>query len=52
MPPPGMWCKSEGGLPDMRAAMPDIKYRHEFDQSGYVINSLKSLLFEGGLRLY
>jgi len=37
-------------LPDMQAAVPaDIKVSYEFDQSGYVINSLKSLLFEGGL---
>src|SRR6185312_6964351 len=35
-------------LPDMRAAIPgDIKVSYEFDQSGYVINSLWSLLFEG-----
>lgn len=32
----------------MQAAIPrDIKVSYEFDQSGYVINSLKSLLFEG-----
>lgn len=37
-------------LPDMQAAIPeDIKVTYAFDQSGYVINSLKSLLFEGGL---
>jgi multidrug efflux pump subunit AcrB len=37
-------------LPDMQAAVPpDIKVSYEFDQSGYVINSLKSLLLEGGL---
>lgn len=37
-------------LPDMQAAIPDdIKISYEFDQSGYVKNSLKSLLFEGGL---
>ncbi|MBL7690708.1 MAG: efflux RND transporter permease subunit [Flavipsychrobacter sp.] len=37
-------------LPDMQAAIPDdIKVSYEFDQSGYVINSLRSLLFEGGL---
>lgn len=37
-------------LPDMQAAVPDdIKVTYEFDQSGYVINSLKSLLFEGSL---
>lgn len=35
-------------LPDMQAAIPDdIKVSYEFDQSGYVINSLRSLLFEG-----
>lgn len=34
-------------LPEMQAAIPeDIKVSYEFDQSGYVINSLKSLLFE------
>lgn len=37
-------------IPEMQAAVPpDIKVSYEFDQSGYVINSLKSLLFEGGL---
>ncbi|PWT74962.1 MAG: acriflavin resistance protein [Bacteroidetes bacterium] len=37
-------------LPDMQAAVPaDIKVSYEFDQSGYVINSLRSLLFEGSL---
>jgi CzcA family heavy metal efflux pump len=40
----------KAALPDMQAAVPDdIKVTYEFDQSGYVINSLKSLLFEGGL---
>ena len=40
----------KAGLPDMQASIPaDIKVTYEFDQSGYVINSLKSLLFEGGL---
>lgn len=35
-------------LPDMQAAIPDdIKVSYEFDQSGYVINSLRSVLFEG-----
>ena len=35
-------------LPDMQAAIPDdIKVSYEFDQSSYVINSLKSLSFEG-----
>jgi multidrug efflux pump subunit AcrB len=38
------------GLPDMQAAIPaDIKVTYEFDQSGYVISALTSLLFEGGL---
>lgn len=37
-------------LPSMQASVPDdIKVSYEFDQSGYVINSLKSVLFEGGL---
>lgn len=37
-------------LPDMQAAIPpDIKVSYEFDQSGYVINSLKSLATEGAL---
>lgn len=40
----------KAALPDMQAAIPaDIKVSYEFDQSGYVINSLKSLLFEGAL---
>jgi multidrug efflux pump subunit AcrB len=40
----------KAALPDMQAAIPeDIKVSYEFDQSGYVINSAKSLLFEGGL---
>jgi multidrug efflux pump subunit AcrB len=40
----------KAALPDMQAAIPpDIKVTYEFDQSGYVINSLKSLLFEGAL---
>jgi multidrug efflux pump subunit AcrB len=40
----------KAALPDMQASIPpDIKVTYEFDQSGYVINSLKSLLFEGGL---
>jgi CzcA family heavy metal efflux pump len=35
-------------LPDMQAAIPeDIKVTYEFDQSGYVSNSLQSLLVEG-----
>lgn len=42
--------KVKAALPDMQAAVPDdIKVSYEFDQSGYVINSLKSLSFEGGL---
>lgn len=37
-------------LPDMQAAVPDdITVSYEFDQSGYVINALKNLLFEGVL---
>jgi len=40
----------KAALPDMQAAIPeDIKVTYEFDQSGYVINSLKNLLFESGL---
>ncbi|HTI07334.1 MAG TPA: efflux RND transporter permease subunit [Puia sp.] len=40
----------KAALPDMQAAIPsDIKVTYEFDQSGYVVHSLKSLLFEGGL---
>lgn len=40
----------KAALPDMQAAIPDdIKVSYEFDQSGYVINAAKSLLFEGGL---
>ena len=40
----------KAALPEMQAAVPeDIKVSYEFDQSGYVINSLKSLIFEGGL---
>src|SRR5205814_1078117 len=42
--------KVKAALPDMQAAVPeDIKVTFEFDQSGYVINSLKSLMLEGGL---
>lgn len=38
----------KAALPDMQAAVPeDIHVSYEFDQSGYVINSLKSLLTEG-----
>ncbi|HVZ55342.1 MAG TPA: efflux RND transporter permease subunit [Chitinophagaceae bacterium] len=40
----------KAALPDMQAAVPpDIRVAYEFDQSGYVINSLRSLSFEGGL---
>jgi multidrug efflux pump subunit AcrB len=40
----------KAALPDMQAAIPDdIRVSYEFDQSGYVVNSLRSLLFEGGL---
>jgi multidrug efflux pump subunit AcrB len=38
----------KAALPDMRAAIPDdIKVSYEFDQSGYVINSIKTLIMEG-----
>ncbi|HTH30426.1 MAG TPA: efflux RND transporter permease subunit, partial [Lacibacter sp.] len=38
----------KAALPDMQAAVPeDIHVSYEFDQSGYVINSLKSLMAEG-----
>ena len=38
----------KAALPDMRAAVPDdIKVNYEFDQSGYVINSIKTLVAEG-----
>ncbi|HVS95493.1 MAG TPA: efflux RND transporter permease subunit [Puia sp.] len=40
----------KAALPDMQAAIPgDIKVSYEFDQSGYVLHSLKTVLFEGGL---
>lgn len=40
----------KASLPEMQAAVPDdIKISYEFDQSGYVINSLKTLSFEGVL---
>ena len=40
----------KAALPDMQAAIPDdINVSYEFDQSGYVINSVKSLSFEGAL---
>lgn len=39
----------KAALPDMQAAIPeDIKVTYEFDQSGYVINSLRNLLLESG----
>ncbi|RAJ80217.1 multidrug efflux pump subunit AcrB [Chitinophaga dinghuensis] len=38
----------KAALPDMQAAVPeDIKVTYSFDQSGYVIHSLKSLTTEG-----
>ena len=38
----------KAALPDMRAAVPDdISVSYEFDQSGYVINSIKTLITEG-----
>ena len=40
----------KAALPDMRAAIPDdIEVSYEFDQSGYVINSIKTLVMEGVL---
>ncbi len=40
----------KAALPDMQAAVPDdIKVSYEFDQSGYVMNALKNLIFEGFL---
>ncbi len=40
----------KAALPDMRAAVPDdISVSYEFDQSGYVINSIKTLITEGAL---
>ncbi|MDL5050135.1 efflux RND transporter permease subunit [Oscillatoria amoena NRMC-F 0135] len=40
----------KAALPEMQASIPeDIVVTYEFDQSGYVINSLTSLVFEGGL---
>ncbi|MBS1567290.1 MAG: efflux RND transporter permease subunit, partial [Bacteroidetes bacterium] len=40
----------KAALPDMQAAIPaDIKVSYEFDQSGYVLNAVKSLLIEGGI---
>ncbi|MBC9934925.1 efflux RND transporter permease subunit [Chitinophaga qingshengii] len=38
----------KAALPDMQAAVPDdIKVTYAFDQSGYVINALRSLTMEG-----
>lgn len=38
----------KAALPDMQAAVPDdIKVTYAFDQSGYVINALRSLTVEG-----
>lgn len=40
----------KAALPDMRAAVPeDIQVSYEFDQSGYVMNSIKNLITEGVL---
>ncbi|MDR2146458.1 MAG: efflux RND transporter permease subunit, partial [Tannerella sp.] len=40
----------KASLSDMQAAVPeDIKVSYEFDQSGYVINSVKNLSIEGSL---
>lgn len=40
----------KAALPDMRAAVPeDIQVSYEFDQSGYVINSIRTLITEGVL---
>lgn len=40
----------KAALPEMQAGIPeDIIVTYEFDQSGYVINSLTSLVVEGGL---
>ncbi len=37
-------------LPEMRSLLPeDIEVSYEFDQSVFVINAVKSLIFEGGL---
>ncbi|CAG5006148.1 Multidrug resistance protein MdtC [Dyadobacter sp. CECT 9275] len=37
-------------LPEMKSLLPDdIEVNYEFDQSVFVINAVKSLLFEGGL---
>jgi len=40
----------KAALPSFQDALPeDVKVSYEFDQSGYVINSLKSLVTEGAL---
>ena len=40
----------KAAIPEMQAAIPaDIRVSYEFDQSGYVIHALNSLLFEGGV---
>jgi multidrug efflux pump subunit AcrB len=40
----------KAALPDMQNSVPqDIKVSYEFDQSGYVINSVKNLSLEGGI---
>lgn len=40
----------KASIPQMQSAIPaDINITYEFDQSGYVINSIRSLLFEGGM---
>ena len=42
--------KLKAKLPEMRSLLPDdIEVSYEFDQSIFVINAVKSLLFEGGL---
>jgi len=42
--------KLKAKLPEMRSLLPDdIEVSYEFDQSVFVINAVKSLLFEGGL---
>ncbi|RFZ94910.1 efflux RND transporter permease subunit [Mucilaginibacter conchicola] len=42
--------KLKASLPKMQAQLPeDVKLSYEFDQSTYVINSVKSLLTEGGI---
>ncbi len=40
----------KAALPDLQNALPeDVHLSYEFDQSGYVINSLKNLITEGAL---